>query len=1129
MFSYFILIENINFNNNKSNEEGIRNQLLLSDINVSNYIVPGISGSIPINQILKIGILDDINSTSGDHTWKGSLLAAREINQEGGLIIGGTRYYIGLVAEDTDEANSNLVISRAVTAANRMVNIYGPHFIIGGFRYEALTAYQEVMMDADIPFMCTGCPVDNLCENVFDYYDRYKYFFRVMPINTTSLTFELSDYLYSLATNLSINFGGNLTKFAILREDLSWTTSIASYLAYLLPLLNSSYTIIQDIPFPMTVTSTEMKNYLLSLNDMGAQIVIPLISGQAGVYLGQQYGLIKPKFLLAGINNLAQSDLYWDQTTGDSQYEITMQYIYNTSKSSLTIQFWNNYLEEYGEEPYFTGAGSYDAVKLLANAAFEAQSFDSDIIVSTLENNDINDPFKGVSGNIAFTEFHDLVEGWSYSYASICQWQIDDNKAIIPSWNSIYPDSIATGTLSIPYWGINDLIEDKSHKLPGNFTLTSHADEPDEDGTFDLSWTDSVRSDSYSLFYSHNPITYISKKYTSRVDNNAISLYSISGLRTGENYFAVVAYNDIGYTISNNVKINVETEYRLLEPFIIDDSGKGDYTWREAATQPWCNGSGTKMDPYIIEYLKIDGQNSYSCLTIKNSEVHFIIKNSILINSKAGIREAGMKVEYVMMGQFIRVICSNNNGHGILLNDCHNSTISNSDMNYNAYGGVYLNESSANFIVDNTNTINHNLWGIYLLFSHNNIISRNFIGYNDIGLYLNNSNFNTITYNIFKMNKKAIYVDEDSEGNIIEDNQIITSESNPLIIIIIIVCVVAIAGMGTAMILRKKIFVPKQGKEVKVYGKNKAKIENRLKEKIAFADHLIRDRKIKEAIKVLNEIKEISETYGLLEILKLCEEKIDYSNNLYIEMISKTKKTILILSTKYPRLQLNDIMEKSGVVDDDLTIQVINEMIQNNEIYADYFTNSNAIAFDQQRNLEYIDMLVESYNKWRELNVGKDIPKISKEDLEIPEISSISRFRFEDLKEFNIFLSYSTKDSEYFDMVKIVKDLENYPDINKVLFWEADSKQNIVEFMDETLEKCNVFILFCSENSMKSEAVKDEWQAAFQRRKKKLLKLIPVYEKEENIPPILGHLLNVKFNREDFNDFIEKLHQEIQR
>ena len=59
--------------------------------------------------------------------------------------------------------------------------------------------------------------------------------------------------------------------------------------------------------------------------------------------------------------------------------------------------------------------------------------------------------------------------------------------------------------------------------------------------------------------------------------------------------------------------------------------------------------------------------------------------------------------------------------------------------------------------------------------------------------------------------------------------------------------------------------------------------------------------------------------------------------------------------------------------------------------------------------------------------------------------------------------------------------------------------------------------------------MKDEWQAAFQRRKKELLKFIPVYEKEEQIPPILGHLLNVKFEKEDFNSFIEKLHQEIQR
>ena len=43
--------------------------------------------------------------------------------------------------------------------------------------------------------------------------------------------------------------------------------------------------------------------------------------------------------------------------------------------------------------------------------------------------------------------------------------------------------------------------------------------------------------------------------------------------------------------------------------------------------------------------------------------------------------------------------------------------------------------------------------------------------------------------------------------------------------------------------------------------------------------------------------------------------------------------------------------------------------------------------------------------------------------------------------------------------------------------------------MEEILKKTNVFVLFCNENSSRSNAVEDEWQAAFQLRKADLMKI----------------------------------------
>ncbi len=132
-------------------------------------------------------------------------------------------------------------------------------------------------------------------------------------------------------------------------------------------------------------------------------------------------------------------------------------------------------------------------------------------------------------------------------------------------------------------------------------------------------------------------------------------------------------------------------------------------------------------------------------------------------------------------------------------------------------------------------------------------------------------------------------------------------------------------------------------------------------------------------------------------------------------------------------------------------------------------------------------------------------------------------------KEINIFLSYSTLDTKHFNISEISKSLENNPEINKIFYWEVDSGEDIVDYMERTLNLSNIFILFCTENSIKSHSVEDEWKAAFQLRKKGLKKIIPVYEEDSFIPTLLTPLLNVKFDKNNFEDFIQNLYNEILR
>jgi parallel beta-helix repeat protein len=132
-------------------------------------------------------------------------------------------------------------------------------------------------------------------------------------------------------------------------------------------------------------------------------------------------------------------------------------------------------------------------------------------------------------------------------------------------------------------------------------------------------------------------------------------------------------------------------------------------------------------------------------------------------------------------------------------------------------------------------------------------------------------------------------------------------------------------------------------------------------------------------------------------------------------------------------------------------------------------------------------------------------------------------------KEFKIFLSYSTIDSDRFQIKKIVKHLEKFTEIQKVYYYTKDSGQNIVEYMEKTLSVCNIFVLFCTKTSKDSKAVKGEWQSAYQLVKRDIMKIIPIYEDEDDIPLLLIPMLNIRYDEVNFKEFINKLYLEILR
>jgi branched-chain amino acid transport system substrate-binding protein len=422
----------------------------------SRYETPGVTG-VKSDHMIKIGLLGGITEIQGKGNYEGAWLAAYNINKAGGITVDNETYYIGIVTEDTDESNPVLDVTKGVSAAKKILDVDKAEYIVGGFRTESLKAYYEVVMDAKKLFIGTGASTDYFCENVLESPSRYKYWFRVMPINSTSLGLETITFLYILKLYLTAALSKPITKVAIIREALDWTVPMDEALHEHLP--DFGYEIVTDIAYPITAGSEQFATYWNQIEALDAQITIPIISAQGGIYMMTQYADLHPQCFVAGIDVQSQLDTQWAATDGGCAYETIMQPMVRTNKTDLTIAFWDDFLAKWDHEPLYTAIGAYDAVNLIADAIESTQAFDANTLITFIEGYTKASPGVDLSVSAKYTAFtrgHDVVEGWPYGVTLFAQWKSDGTKDCVTTFNAIYPDSIVTGPIVIPPWGIND-------------------------------------------------------------------------------------------------------------------------------------------------------------------------------------------------------------------------------------------------------------------------------------------------------------------------------------------------------------------------------------------------------------------------------------------------------------------------------------------------------------------------------------------------------------------------------------------------------------------------------------------------------------------------------------------------
>jgi hypothetical protein len=169
---------------------------------------------------------------------------------------------------------------------------------------------------------------------------------------------------------------------------------------------------------------------------------------------------------------------------------------------------------------------------------------------------------------------------------------------------------------------------------PGEFQLSSTAQNPDPDGNFILNWTESLDASNHTLYKSNFPIETINSSVVAVTNGSINHTCNFENYSEGEYYFMVLAYNEYGNTSSNCVYFRVQfppsdfTLNNLTE--IPNRDGIINVTWSHSVG---AKNYSMFMSESVIQDVDVNGilvaknitDYYYSVADISNGDYYFAI------------------------------------------------------------------------------------------------------------------------------------------------------------------------------------------------------------------------------------------------------------------------------------------------------------------------------------------------------------------------------------------------------------------------------------------------------------------------------------------------------------------------
>ena len=377
---------------------------------------------------IKIGVNTAIQLQVGRDAIDGARMAIDEINARGGVL---GRQLTMVVADEGEAASEGPKVG--IAAINKLTGEEHVDVLIGGYDSGVTLGELPHIARAKTIFLGIGSASPSIQQKVKDGYDRYKYIFRVNPINSAKQADGLIDYIKG---KLKGELG--YSKIAILGENAKWVQDMV-------PMLKKG-AIDAGLEVPIAeffdVQTADFSPIFTKVKESGSQYLLIIISHAASDVFVKQWYDAKVPVPIGGIDVKGQDANFFKRVDGKAIGEVSTNLVLRAPLTDKTVGWWDGFVKLYGRPPVYTAGGAYDAVYIYADALTRARRSDSDAVIKALETTD----YVGVRGRVQFDALHEVKDGPGFVNELFVQWQHDGDRVVI------WPKSVATGAMINPPW-----------------------------------------------------------------------------------------------------------------------------------------------------------------------------------------------------------------------------------------------------------------------------------------------------------------------------------------------------------------------------------------------------------------------------------------------------------------------------------------------------------------------------------------------------------------------------------------------------------------------------------------------------------------------------------------------------